>query len=236
MVPAQPPTVMEMETIKGSQRLPLITTDCMTTDPPVLTGLRQEVVAPVLGPAGFGLLGADWALLAVGNDGDAARLDPLRHEVVHGRLGALLTQRQVVLGRAPLVTVAFDQHKVVRVRLEPGGIAVENLGIARPNIVLVEIEVDRLEIRIRSELARPYHRRRGGSRRRGRGCRRRRCGRRSGRSRGGRWRCWGRGYGDRSGGARLGPPPGTKGREEREPSQPRRPRVGCSTAPAAPRS
>src|SRR5258705_8164514 len=113
MVPAQPPTVMEMETIKGSQRLPLITTDCMTTDPLMLTGLRQEVVAPVLGPAGFGLLGADRALLAVGNDRHTVGLDALRHEIVHGRLGALLTQRQVVLSRAPLVAVAFDQQKVV---------------------------------------------------------------------------------------------------------------------------
>src|SRR5262245_13137395 len=201
---AHPATAIERT--KGSQRLPLVTTACMPADSPRLAGLRQEVVPAILGPAGFGLLRAHRALLAIRDDGDAVGLDPLRDEVVHGCLGALLTEGEVVLGRAALVTVALDQHEVLAVRLEPGRVAVEDLGVARTDVVLVEVEVDRLEIRILFELARLRHRR-GSRSRSGRRSSRRGGGRRGRgrRSRRGLWRGGGRGYSGSSSGPLRAP-------------------------------
>src|SRR5512137_885337 len=87
-----------------------------------LPGLHEEVSPAIEGPAGLVMRGADRLLLAVRDQGDPLRLDPLPDEISHGRLGAPLSQGQVVLARAALVAVALDQQQVVRAGLQPGGV------------------------------------------------------------------------------------------------------------------
>src|SRR5262245_47127704 len=169
----------------------------------LLLSLRQERVASVPSPARFGTLGAEWPLLAVRDDRDTVGLHALRDEVVHRRLRATLTQRQVVLGRAALVAMALDQHQVV-VRFEPGRVSVEDLRVPWPDVVLVEVEVDLLQVRIRHELGWPWWRRSRSRWRRsrswGRSCSSRRRWRRWSRRRSrSRSRGWGRGCGGRGG-------------------------------------
>src|SRR5882672_2603556 len=104
---------------------PAIRRHCVTVGPVPLACFRQELVPAVLGPASLGLLRAHRPLLAVGVDRDAAGLDTVRHEIVHGPLGALLAEGQIVLVGAPLVAVALAQNEDVGVGLETGGVAVE---------------------------------------------------------------------------------------------------------------
>src|SRR5215470_646164 len=84
-----------------------------------LLSLRQEMRAPILGPARFVVLVAERSLLAIRDDRDPARLHPLRDEVVHRRLRATLTQGEVVFGGPALVGVALDEHEIARIRLQP---------------------------------------------------------------------------------------------------------------------
>src|SRR5947209_20584707 len=74
-----------------------------------------------------------------------AGLDPPRHEIAHGGLGAPLTEGQVVLVVPALVTMPFDQRELVRMGLEPGGAGVQRPGIARADRRRVEGKVDRRE-------------------------------------------------------------------------------------------
>src|SRR6266481_1341717 len=91
--------------------------------------LGQENVPAVLRPARLVVVGALRPLLAVGDDADPPGLDPSGHEIAHGGVGAPLTQSQVVLVGAALVTVPFDQGELVGVRLEPLG-----AGVQRPRV------------------------------------------------------------------------------------------------------
>src|SRR5262249_22624426 len=68
-------------------------------------------------------------------------------------------ESQVVLGGAALVSVAFDPHELVRICLEPGRAGIERFCVTRPNQALVEVEIHRLEGRVRLVV-----RGRGGSR------------------------------------------------------------------------
>ena len=90
---------------------------------------------------------------------------PWRDQVVHGRLRAPLAERQVVLVGAALVAVALDQHEVV-VGLQPRRVGVEHLRVGRPDIVLVEVEEDVLEVVGGPELTRRRRRVLGGGGRR----------------------------------------------------------------------
>src|SRR5262249_15042437 len=83
--------------------------DSVSCREPRLLSLGQEPVVPIFGPARLGVLRANRALLAVGDDRDAARLDTLGHEVVHRRFRAALAESQIVLGGASLVAVTLDQ-------------------------------------------------------------------------------------------------------------------------------
>src|SRR5688572_19875762 len=151
-----------------------------------LTGLDQEVCPPILLPAALVLLAANRALLAIRDDRDAVGLDALRHEVVHGGLGAALAQREVVLVGTALVAVSLDEDQVVGVGLQPRRVAVEDLRVVRPHVVPVEVEEHVLEIGVLGELTRPRRRTRGGgggSAGPGRGGGQRRWARRYGRSR-----------------------------------------------------
>src|SRR6266508_2027183 len=107
---AQPPVTTTApnrrgKTMKGSHRLPFTTCHITSSARARLPCLDQEVRVAVLRPARFVVLGADRALLAIRDDGDPVRLDALPHEVVHRRLGAPLTQSQVVFVGAPFVAV-----------------------------------------------------------------------------------------------------------------------------------
>src|SRR5712692_6831149 len=106
------------------------------TAAPTLLRLDQEVSAAVLGPAGFVVLGAHGPFFAVGDDAHAALRHPLADQIVHGRLGPPLAEREVVLVGAALVAVALDEHEQVGVALQPGRVGIEHLGVARPDIVL----------------------------------------------------------------------------------------------------
>src|SRR5207244_5237700 len=134
------------------------------TRPSVLTVLAEEVHAPVLCPAGFAALGADGALVPVADDRDPVCLDAERGQIAHRGLRTPLAERQVVLRGPPLVTVAFDQHQMPLVALEPGGVGVKDLRVSCPDIVFVEIEVDVLEGRdiraVTGRRPRPRRRRR----------------------------------------------------------------------------
>src|SRR4051794_2649390 len=86
----------------------------------------QEARAAILRPARLGLLGADGTLFTIADHRDAGGLDALRDEVVHRRARTALTQTEVVLVGAALVAVAFDQHELIAVLLEPRGVRVED--------------------------------------------------------------------------------------------------------------
>src|SRR5689334_22612242 len=62
----------------------------------------------VLRPAGLVGVGADRALLAVGDRADARLVDAQRGQVVRHRVGATLAEREVVLAGAALVAMTFD--------------------------------------------------------------------------------------------------------------------------------
>src|SRR2546422_6747353 len=113
--------------------------------PAASLGLGQEVCAPVPGPAGLVVLLAGRALFAVADDRDAGGPDALGDQAVHRRLRPALAERQVVRVGPALVAMALDQHQMVRVHLQPGGVGVEDLRVARTNLVLVEVEVDVLQ-------------------------------------------------------------------------------------------
>jgi hypothetical protein len=71
--------------------------------------------SPIRGPALFGLLGADGALFAVAHGLEPIGGDALAHEEVDRGFCTPFTEDQVVLIRAALVAVPFDQDEIVRV-------------------------------------------------------------------------------------------------------------------------
>src|SRR5215510_6975261 len=166
--------------------------------------LDEELIAAVLGPARLVVLGAGRALLAVRDDGDSVALHALGHQVIHGGLGAAVTEGEVVVVRAALVGVPLDEEQIVRIGVEPLRARVQDLGIARTHRRLVEGEVDRLERVVGLILLRRRRARRLWSRRRGR---RSRGGDRR-RSRGGCWWRRRRRSGSRRRGSRSRPDSG----------------------------
>src|SRR5262249_41154567 len=107
-----------------------------------LPALHEEVRAAVLRPARVVMIAALWSFLSVADRRYACRLNALRDEVIHRGLGAPIAERQVVLFGAALVAVPFDEQARVRVGAEPPGIGVQDLGVAGPDHILVEIEMD----------------------------------------------------------------------------------------------
>src|SRR5262245_15971291 len=114
--------------------------------------LRQEHRPPVLAPARLVLLGADGTLRAVRDDRHPVGGHAPGGEVVHRALGPPVPEGQVVFGRAPLVAMALDQDQLLGVLAQPGRIGVERLRVARPDLGLVEVEVDPRQRRIRREV------------------------------------------------------------------------------------
>ena len=74
--------------------------------------------------------------------------------MVAGRSRPALAEGDVVLGRAPRVAVPLDQDEHLWVRLEPLDVRLEDLRVVGPDVVLVEVEVDRLHLGDRREVLR----------------------------------------------------------------------------------
>src|SRR5262245_17565693 len=108
--------------------------------------------APVLGPARLVLLHAGGSLLTVTDDGDPTGLHALRDEVIHSRLGAPFAEGEVVLVRAALVAMPFDEQEHAAVALEPRGLGVEDFGVGGTDVIAVEVEVNLLQVGNRHEV------------------------------------------------------------------------------------
>src|SRR6266436_5407393 len=75
---------------------------------------RDQIVAAILLPSRFIVSGRARTLLAVADRGDACRVQREVLEIVLGRLGTSLAERQVVLARAALVAVPLDADVPIR--------------------------------------------------------------------------------------------------------------------------
>src|SRR3954471_19028811 len=145
-----------------------------------------EVIATVLLPAGFVVLGANRALLAARHEVEGICLNDVANEVPLGGSRTALAEGQVVLVGATLVSVTLDTDSHTRVSLQPRDLAIECSSRIRSDRRLVEVEVDRASDRrrIRQLRHRRYASRIGSKDTRVvlAGCRRRRWWRRRGRS------------------------------------------------------
>src|SRR5262249_41186124 len=96
---------------------------------PLLARFHEEARPPVLAPAPFALLGALRPLFSVAQDGDAARLNTLGHQMVHRGLRPLLPQIDVEVilsARGPsTVAVALDEEKKLWMGAQPRGVRVQ---------------------------------------------------------------------------------------------------------------
>src|SRR5687768_10289430 len=102
-----------------------------------------EVIATVLLPAGFVVLGANRALLAIAHEVEAICRNSTLDQVPLGRRCTALAKGQVVLVRSTLVSIAFDANPHTRVGLEPWNLTIECSCCIRSDRRLVEVEVDR---------------------------------------------------------------------------------------------
>ena len=84
-----------------------------------------EVIATVLLPAGFVVLGANRALLAITHEVEAICCNAVVNEVPLGACRTALAEGQVVLVGATLVSVTLDTYPHARVSLQPRDLAIE---------------------------------------------------------------------------------------------------------------
>src|SRR5437899_790476 len=75
--------------------------------------------AAILRPRSFIVSGIEWALLTVADGADAIRIDAEGDDVFLRGVRAPIAEGKVVLLGAALVTVALDQHVVLRILFEP---------------------------------------------------------------------------------------------------------------------
>src|SRR5579863_4322516 len=90
------------------------------------------------------LIRADRLQLTIRDGRDVVARNARISEELLGRVGALLTQTQVVLFTATLVAVAFERELDVRVLLEEVRISLQRLLRVRTDVRLIEVEVRRL--------------------------------------------------------------------------------------------
>src|SRR5258706_3441950 len=103
----------------------------------------REVIATVLLPAGFVVLGANRALLAITHEVEAICRNAVVNEVPLGACRTALAEGQVVLVGATLVSVTLDTNSHSRVSLQPRNLDIECCSCIRSDRRLVEVEVDR---------------------------------------------------------------------------------------------
>src|SRR5215210_5083623 len=94
-------------------------------DPVAADRNDTEVIATVLLPAGFVVLGANRALLAIAHEVEAICRNAVVNEVPLGGSRTALAEGQVVLVGATLVSVTLDTYPHTRVGLQPRDLAVE---------------------------------------------------------------------------------------------------------------
>src|SRR5258705_7340809 len=102
-----------------------------------------EVIATVLLPAGFVVLGANRALLAIAHEVEAICCNSVVNEVPLGRSRTALAEGQVVLVGATLVSVTLDTDSHAGVSREIWKLLIECSCCIRSDRRLVEVEVDR---------------------------------------------------------------------------------------------
>src|SRR5262252_2848755 len=107
---------------------------------------------PVLGERRLVRARGERAFLAEGDDLHAVARDAEAREVVARRAGALLAEREVVLGRAALVAVALDRDVSAALALQPVRVLLEDAARLVAERRAVELEVDVGE---RAAFARP---------------------------------------------------------------------------------
>src|ERR1700686_3250219 len=120
-------------------------------DPVAADRHDTEVIATVLLPAGFVVLGANRALLAIAHEVEAICRNAVVNEVPLGRSRTALAEGQVVLVGATLVSVTLDTNSHSRVSLQPRNLHIECSSRIRSDRRLVKVEVDRA-----SDLCRVY--------------------------------------------------------------------------------
>lgn len=97
-------------------------------DPVAADRHDTEVIATVLLPAGFVVLGANRALLAIAHEVEAVCRNAVVNEVPLGGSRTALAEGQVVLVGATLVSVTLDTNPHARVSLQPRNLAIECSG------------------------------------------------------------------------------------------------------------
>src|ERR1700674_2257369 len=112
-------------------------------DPVAADRHDTEIIATVLLPAGFVVLGANRALLAIAHEVEAICRNTVVNEVPLGRSRTALAEGQVVLVGATLVSVTLDTNSHSRVSLQPRNLHIECRSRIWSDRRLVEVEVDR---------------------------------------------------------------------------------------------
>src|SRR5262249_59954562 len=100
--------------------------------------------AAILGPAILARLRADRVLLAVRDRVDPRRRDAKADKILFHGVGPARTESEVVFARASFVTVSFDGDANRRILREPCCLALKRPLVVVENIVLDEIEMDRI--------------------------------------------------------------------------------------------
>src|SRR5438552_18977195 len=113
-------------------------------DPVAADRHDTEVIATVLLPAGFVVLGANRALLAIAHEVEAICRNAVVNEVPLGACRTALAEGQVVLVGATLVSVTLDTNSHSGVSLQERNLLIECRSRIRSDRRLVEVEVDRV--------------------------------------------------------------------------------------------
>src|SRR5208282_3330884 len=97
----------------------------------------RKVIAPVLRPAAFVVLGAKRKLLAVADCRDSAAADSERHQVILGGLRALGAERHIVFLRSALIAMTLDLHLRLRILLQPARVGLQHRAVLILDRVIV---------------------------------------------------------------------------------------------------
>src|SRR5437879_7436698 len=104
---------------------PSVRTSVLRTADVVATAGHLELVAPVLRPRVLVVAIHERPLLAPRLRLDAARIDPVAHEVLLGRLRAAIAEGEVVFVRAPFVQLPADPNLQLGGRQENRDLLIE---------------------------------------------------------------------------------------------------------------
>src|SRR5215467_7675380 len=103
---------------------------------------NRKVIAPILRPAAFVVIGAERQLLAVADRRHPAGVDSERLQVVLAGLCALGAQRDIVFLRSAFIAKALDLDLGIRMRLEPARVGFEHWAVLILDRVIVVSEMN----------------------------------------------------------------------------------------------